>query len=102
MFETLATFHLLMSALNAVAPENACEQSRALKEPAPHQPRAPTSVQRMVHATSSGQSACRGTCWHSTIEMQRNCGGWAGAGWKESPCCLRTTEYAGEYTRRKE
>jgi hypothetical protein len=53
MFETLATFHLLMSALNAVAPLNACNPSRALKGHAPHQPR--RSVQRMVHAAPSGQ-----------------------------------------------
>jgi hypothetical protein len=50
---------------------------RALEEPEPHEPR--WSVQCMVHAASSGPSAREATCWRSTIEMRRNCGGYAGA-----------------------
>jgi hypothetical protein len=46
----------------------------------PHLPEPRRSDQCMVHTASRGPSACAGTCWPSTVEMRRNCGGW---GWRK-------------------
>jgi hypothetical protein len=68
-----------MFALNAAAEENACEPSRTLSQ-SPHSISPPLTIS-LVHgdAASSGPSACGAMCWRSTVEMRRNCGGWAGA-----------------------
>jgi hypothetical protein len=73
-----AVFQAPMFALNAVANENACGPSRALKEPfAASAPTVRRSVQCIVHERPVGlKSACGAMRGRSTIEMRRNCGGW--------------------------
>ena len=71
---SFAVFQDPMFWLNVLAPLNACEPSRALKEHAPHEPRAPTASP--VHGTRSAQSA---ECVRSEVqalEIRGNCGGW--------------------------
>jgi hypothetical protein len=75
MFAILAVFQAPMFALNADANENACGPSHTLAK-SPRRISPDGSVQCIVHAASSGPSACGAMCRRSSIEMRRNGGGW--------------------------
>jgi hypothetical protein len=80
-----AVFQAPMFALNVFAPQNACEPSRALKEHAPHQPRAP-----MVSPVNGARSVQWAECVRSEVqalEIRGNCGGWMWASRRGPLCC---------------